>query len=215
MRSVRKLRLMNLIDVRVGLLLQNARQILDIVRGTFPEISFTAAEPLDACTVTQSAGEKLRCLWSTAASLVDVPGQIDTAAALHALTRVSNNGDRVGLHQFDCWSFAVFQIRPRCHEQHCEQLQFVKTRSWYWSSCTGNGGRDSDCLYNLVGQPNDRTMDLNRVHCIWNHDVCEQLRWGRTTLLVLGFSQLAWMAAFETVGNLFDRKVWLANVVQA
>ena len=98
-RSVREPRLMTLIDVRTGLLLQNARQILNIVRGTFPGLSFSQAETLNECTLAQSAGETLSCLWSNAASLVDVPGQVDTAAALHALTRVSN---RVSIHQFDC-----------------------------------------------------------------------------------------------------------------
>lgn len=81
---------MNLLDVRIDLLLQNARQILDIVRGTFPGLSFSEAETLDDCTLAQSAGETLSCLWSNAVSLVDVPGQVDTAAALHALTRASN-----------------------------------------------------------------------------------------------------------------------------
>lgn len=86
-------------DVRIGLLLQNSRQILGIVRGTFPGLSFSEAELLDDCTLAQSAGEMLSCLWFNAVSLVDVPGQIDTAAALHALTRVSN---KVNLYRFDC-----------------------------------------------------------------------------------------------------------------
>lgn len=90
---------MNLLDVRIGLLLQNSRQILGIVRGTFPGLSFSEAELLDDCTLAQSAGEMLSCLWFNAVSLVDVPGQIDTAAALHALTRVSN---KVNLYRFDC-----------------------------------------------------------------------------------------------------------------
>ena len=90
---------MNLIEVRTGLLLQNARQLLKIVRGTFPGLSFSEAEILDDCALARSAGETLSCLWSNATSLLDVPGQVDTAATLHALTRVSN---RVGLHQFDC-----------------------------------------------------------------------------------------------------------------
>lgn len=90
---------MTLKDVRIGLLLQNARQMLDIVRRTFPDLPFSEAETLDDCTWAQSAGETLSCLWSNAASLVDVPGQIDSAAALRALTRVSG---RVSLYQLDC-----------------------------------------------------------------------------------------------------------------
>ena len=89
MCSMRELRLINFIDARIGLLLQNARQILDIVRGTFPGLSFSGPETLDDCTLAQPAGETLSCLWSNAAGLIDVPGQIETAPALHALTRVN------------------------------------------------------------------------------------------------------------------------------
>ncbi|CAF9939277.1 MAG: major facilitator super transporter protein [Alectoria fallacina] len=77
-------------DARIGLLLQNARQILDIVRGTFPGLSSSGPETLDDCILAQPAGETLRCLWSNAAGLIDVPGQIETAPALHALTQVNN-----------------------------------------------------------------------------------------------------------------------------
>ncbi|KAF6223452.1 hypothetical protein HO133_000295 [Letharia lupina] len=78
-----------------GLLLQNARQILNIVRGAFPRLSFSEAETLDDCTLAMSAGETLSCLWFDAASLVDVPSHIDTAAALHALTRFSKHAQDV------------------------------------------------------------------------------------------------------------------------
>lgn len=79
---------MALIDARMGLLLQNARQMLEVVRGTFPGSSFSEVRLQDDCSLALSAGDTLSCLWSNAASLVDVPGQIDTAAALHALTQV-------------------------------------------------------------------------------------------------------------------------------
>ncbi|CAD6588483.1 MAG: major facilitator super transporter protein [Alectoria sarmentosa] len=82
-------------DARIGLLLQNARQILDIVRGTFPGLSFSGPETLDDCTLAQPAGETLSCLWSNAAGLIDVPGQIETAPALHALTRFSKHAQDV------------------------------------------------------------------------------------------------------------------------
>ena len=62
--------------------------MLDIVRRTFPGLSFSKAETLDNCALTQSDGETMGCLWSNAAILADVPGQIDTAAALYALTMV-------------------------------------------------------------------------------------------------------------------------------
>ena len=89
---------MSPVDVRIGLLLQNARQILDIIRGTFPGLSFSEAESLDDCTSTKSAEETLSCLWFDAVSILNVPGQIDTAAAMHALTRV---GIMVGLYRYD------------------------------------------------------------------------------------------------------------------
>ena len=88
---------MTLQDVRIALLLQNARQMLDIVRVTFPRLSFSKAENLDDCTMAQSTEETLSCFWYNAASLVDVPGQTDTATALRALTRVSNS---VSLYHF-------------------------------------------------------------------------------------------------------------------
>lgn len=75
-------------DVRIGLLLQNARQMLDIVRETFPGLLFSEADNLDNCTLATSAVQTLSCLWSNAACLVNVPGQIDTPAALHALMKV-------------------------------------------------------------------------------------------------------------------------------
>lgn len=82
------------VDVKMGLLLQNARQILDIVRGTFPALSFSEDKYQGDCSLAPSAGDTLSCLWSNAASLVNVPSQVDTAAALQALTQVCK---RVGL----------------------------------------------------------------------------------------------------------------------
>lgn len=92
---------MILIDVRMGLLLQNARQMLEIVRGTFPGSSFSEVKFQDDCNLALSAGDTLSCLWSNAASLVDVHGQIDTAAALHALTQVYK-WVSLFIYQFNC-----------------------------------------------------------------------------------------------------------------
>ena len=69
---------------------QNARQILNIVRGTFPGLAFDGAAGTD-CTMPQSDGETLSCLWSTAASSVKGPGQGDPVTALQSLTEVSGN----------------------------------------------------------------------------------------------------------------------------
>ena len=84
---------MNPIDIRIGLLLQNARQMLNIVRKAFPGLLLSETETLNDCAGAKSTGEMLDCLWSNAASLVNVPGPIDRVAALHALTLVRN---RVG-----------------------------------------------------------------------------------------------------------------------
>ena len=75
-------------DIRIGLLLQNARQMLNIVRKAFPGLLLSETEDLKDCAREKSTGEMLDCLWSNAASLVNVPGPINTAAALHALTLV-------------------------------------------------------------------------------------------------------------------------------
>ena len=83
---------MNPIDIRIGLLLQNARQMLNIVRMAFPGLRLGEDETLDDCALVKSTGEMLDCLWSNAASLVNVSGPINTAAALHALTLVCNKG---------------------------------------------------------------------------------------------------------------------------
>ena len=79
---------MNYTEAGIDLLLQNARQMLNIVRKTFPGLSFSEAETVEDCALARSPGEMLGCLWANAASLVGVPGQMDTAAALYALTLV-------------------------------------------------------------------------------------------------------------------------------
>ena len=90
---------MNPIDIRIGLLLQNARQMLNIVQQAFPGLLLSEAETLKDCARAKSTGEMLDCLWSNAASLVNVPGPINTAAALHALTLVCK---RLSPLKFDC-----------------------------------------------------------------------------------------------------------------
>ena len=85
---------MNPIDIRIGLLLQNARQMLNIVQQAFPGLLLSEAGTLNDCARAKSTGEMLDCLWSNAASLVNVPGPINAAAALHALTLVCK---RLGL----------------------------------------------------------------------------------------------------------------------
>ena len=119
--SASGLRLIVLIDVRMGLLLQNARQMLEVVRGTFPGSSFSEYKIRDDCSLALSAGDALSCLWSNAASLVEVPGHIDTAAALHALTQVCK------------WVGGLYSISLAA-----KRLQFSKSAQDVMSSTASN-----------------------------------------------------------------------------
>ena len=76
---------MCLTDVKTYLTQQNARQILDIVRGTFPGLSFDGATNDNGCASLKSDGEVLDCLWSRATKSLDSP---DNAEALRAFTEV-------------------------------------------------------------------------------------------------------------------------------
>ena len=57
------------LDVRLSLVQQNARQMLEIVQGTFSTLSFDEKLASTDCTTPNSDGEELRCLWSTAMTL--------------------------------------------------------------------------------------------------------------------------------------------------
>ena len=67
---------------------QNARQILDIVRGTFPTPLFDGSTAGKDCTSPQTDGETLSCLWSRVESSMNDPGQDYTDKALQASTKV-------------------------------------------------------------------------------------------------------------------------------
>ena len=60
------------IDSRVQLLLQNARQMLRIVRGTFPAVSFDGKPDPVGCHAPASEGKTLSCMWSEALSGVGI-----------------------------------------------------------------------------------------------------------------------------------------------
>lgn len=67
---------------------QNARQILDIVRGTFPGLSFDGTRDDNDCVSLKSGGEALDCLWSKATRSLDSPDYVDGAETLRAFTEV-------------------------------------------------------------------------------------------------------------------------------
>ena len=55
-------------------MLQNARQILDIVRPTFPTLPFDDTERNFSCILPKSDGKMLSCLWSNVTSCVENHG---------------------------------------------------------------------------------------------------------------------------------------------
>lgn len=69
------------------LVLQNARQILDIVQGTFPSLSFGGSTDLN-CTSPKTDGEGLSCLWSEATNSFLARGPVNKVLILDALERV-------------------------------------------------------------------------------------------------------------------------------
>jgi len=66
---------------------QNARQIMNIVGGTFPKISFHDSSDESICLQTQYDGEALGCLWMKVTSLSSSTPE-DTVETLVALTEV-------------------------------------------------------------------------------------------------------------------------------
>ena len=67
---------------------QNARQILEIVGGTFPGLPFDGTTDGIDCASLNSDGEILDCLWSRATKSLDPPDHVDGAEALRAYTEV-------------------------------------------------------------------------------------------------------------------------------
>lgn len=67
---------------------ENARQMLDIVRGTFPGLSFNGQTDSLDCTTPKTDGEELSCLWSKASNLVEDQSQSSGAEKTEALTAV-------------------------------------------------------------------------------------------------------------------------------
>ena len=79
---------MDLTDVKIHLMEQNARQILDIVRGTFPGLSFDGTMDDNGCASLKSDGEALDCLWSRATKSLDSPDYVNGAETLRTFTEV-------------------------------------------------------------------------------------------------------------------------------
>ena len=174
---------------------ENARQILDIVRGTFPGLPSDGVASTD-CTLSQSDGETLSCLWSTADSSVKGLSQGDSVTALQALTEVSGNSLPI---RSNAKPRLVRQTCTRHHEQHCQQLRYWETQYRYSSCCAGNCGKSRNSFHSLAECALDRTLDFLGNHPVRCDDVRKQLRRGGTSLLVLGIFGLAWMALLQTV----------------
>lgn len=75
---------------------QNARQILDTVRGTFSSLSFDGHPDSLDCTRPKAEGEELSCLWFIATKLAENPSHSDSVEALAALTAVSLKRSFIG-----------------------------------------------------------------------------------------------------------------------
>lgn len=80
--------LISLTDVKIHLMQQNARQILDIVRGTFPGLAFDGTTDDKVCASLKSDGEVLDCLWSRVTKSLDRADHVNGAETLRALTEV-------------------------------------------------------------------------------------------------------------------------------
>lgn len=68
-------------------MLQNARQILDIVRGTFPAESFDGGDNIN-CTLRQYEWQSLGCMWTTTINAVNSPETSKTKESLILLQKV-------------------------------------------------------------------------------------------------------------------------------
>lgn len=67
---------------------QNALQMLQIVKATFPEVSFDKLSDSSRCINPKSDGLTLRCLWATATGMLDPRQTYGETEILDALTRV-------------------------------------------------------------------------------------------------------------------------------
>lgn len=71
------------------LMQQNARQILNIVQGTFPAQSFDVPLDSEDCVVFDSVAQELQCLWSVAKALSTRSDGSGRRGRLDALIAVS------------------------------------------------------------------------------------------------------------------------------
>ena len=76
-------------------MLENALQILEIVKGTFSELSYDIAGSRSNCTFPQSDAEALNCEWLEVSRSLNSPGPVDNHEVLRVLTKV---GGRTVLH---------------------------------------------------------------------------------------------------------------------
>ncbi|KAL8737940.1 MAG: hypothetical protein Q9181_001203 [Wetmoreana brouardii] len=65
---------------RMRLLRQNAEQVLGLIKGTFPGVSFDNRIEFDPCTDASSDGVRLACLWSRVEALNDEKTHVDAIA---------------------------------------------------------------------------------------------------------------------------------------
>ena len=90
---LQEITLTGFLDVRLSLMQQNARQVLEIVRGTFSHLSFDEQTNSTDCSESKSDGEELSCLWLTAKRLLNTKQVSQTKISL-AFMAVSHEARR-------------------------------------------------------------------------------------------------------------------------
>ena len=159
------------VDHAFRLMEENARQILSIVKGTFPGLDFDARVRPSYCSSPHSDGEFLNCLWFEA-----------TRGAAQGQSLVVGDQSLDALKEVRCQypanaalanQASVLQACPKGHEQHSQQLQRYKPLYRYWHS------NDCPCVFFVCGY---RVSHRSRCNgnldnlgspVLWHHDVCE------------------------------------------
>ncbi len=73
-------------EERVGLMQQNAHQILNVVKETFTHLSFDGRAVVSGCSQDESEGEILSCMWSQVVHTLQYQDQADAVGVLTAVS---------------------------------------------------------------------------------------------------------------------------------
>lgn len=114
-----------LAEDKIQIAMQNAVQILGVIKATFPEMSFDHQSTLRGCSQESSSLENLRCQWETAMELVGSDQHDADVQELHddrllALMQVVMQSSYGYLRQL---RLPVPKDRTTDDEPHSQQLQ--------------------------------------------------------------------------------------------